>query len=1530
MKPVRQGLYDPAYERDACGVGFVVNIDGTRTHEIIEQGTRILKNLTHRGAVGSDPATGDGAGLSIQMPDAVLRRECHLLGIRLPPPGRYAVGMVFLSPDPDVRAFQKKMIARTVAESSLRLLGWRPVKVNPAVLGPVARKRAPVIQQVFLEASTQLDPRRFERQLFLLRRIAENRVQAAGEKAKHFHVASLSSRTIIYKGLMLPAQIPVFYQDLSDPEAESAFVLVHQRYSTNTFPTWDLAQPFRYLAHNGEINTLRANVNWMRAREGTLHSEIFGDDIRKMFPILTEDGSDSCQLDNALELLVASGRSLAHAMCMLIPEAFEGDEEMEAARRDFYAYHSLFQEPWDGPAAVMFTDGVQIGATLDRNGLRPARYVQTTDGQLIAASEAGVVEVPPHKVVHKGRLTPGRMLLVDTAQGRIISDEEIKAQLAQQRPYGQWLTEHRVHLDELPQARFVRTPNPAFRVQRHQVFGFTDEDLKRVIAPMISTGKEAIGSMGNDAALACLSTRPRLLYHYFKQQFAQVTNPPIDSIREKLVMSLGASLGAQGNLLDERPEHGQMLAIDHPLLTAEQIERLRQNELPWLSVSTLRCLFKAGDGGPGLKAALDDLCAQAEIEVKAGASVLILSDRRIDAQMAPIPALLATSAVNHHLIRAGLRTQCSLVVEAGDAREVAHFALLIGYGATCVHPYVAYETIDALIAEGTRVPEGLDGEQAIAHYLKAVGNGLLKIFAKMGISTLKSYRGAQIFEAVGLDRDLVDEHFTHTASRISGVGLDVLAREVEIRHRRGFPEEGEPVEALDPGGLYQWRRRGEVHAFGPKTIAKLQHAVRADDFELYREYAAAADDHARRLCTLRGLFRIKEARAPVPIDVVEPAAEIVKRFCTGAMSFGSISKEAHETLAIAMNRIGGRSNSGEGGEDAVRFQPDENGDLRRSAIKQVASGRFGVTSWYLVNGDVLQIKIAQGAKPGEGGQLPGHKVDSTIARIRHSTEGVGLISPPPHHDIYSIEDLAQLIYDLKNANRFAEISVKLVSESGVGTIAAGVAKGKADRLLISGHDGGTGASPLTSIKNAGVPWEIGLAEVQQTLVLNDLRGRIRVQVDGGLRTGRDVIVGALLGAEEFGFSTAPLASMGCILMRVCHLNTCPVGIATQDPELRKRFKGTPEHVVRFFFFIAEEVRHYMARMGFRSFNEMVGRVDMLYADPALDHWKARHLDFSDILYAPDVPYPTRRREHQDHGLDRALDLMLIEDLAPALNEGKRVQLTHRIRNVHRTVGTLIGAEISRRYGPDGLPDDTVHIDFEGTTGQSFGAFVPRGMTLVVRGDANDYTGKGLSGGRIVIRTPEGAPYVASENVIVGNVALYGATSGMAFFEGLAGERFAVRNSGATAVVEGIGDHGCEYMTGGRVVVLGPTGRNFAAGMSGGVAHLYDPHGLSARRCNLEMVELEPLSEGDAHIVKSLVSEHHTLTGSPLAQSILDTWATAREHFVTVMPVDYKRALAARVRSTSPKHSEQKKAGQAPRAGRRKKGAEKASGKEISA
>jgi glutamate synthase domain-containing protein 2/glutamate synthase domain-containing protein 1/glutamate synthase domain-containing protein 3 len=1494
--PPRQGLYDPALEHDACGVGFVANIRGEKTHDLVHRGIQVLVNLEHRGACGCDPETGDGAGVLIQLPDRFLRREAEALGLELPAPGAYASGLVFLDRDAAERNWQVSALERVVAEEGQRLLGWRDVPHVPEALGWLARESMPVIRQLFIGAAPGLELDAFERKLYVIRRVFENR---ARPRKGFVYLPSLSSRTFVFAGLLMSTQLERFYPDLADPALESALALVHSRYSTNTFGAWNLAHPFRYMAHNGEINTLRGNRNYMNAREGTLRSRLFGDDLRKLYPIMREHASDSAQFDNALEFLCLSGRELPEAILMMIPEAWENHEQMPADLRAYYEYHSFLMEPWDGPASIAFSDGRKIGAVLDRNGLRPSRYVVTKDGFVVMASEVGVLPIAPENVLLKERLHPGKIFCVDLEQGRILEDAEIKADYVRRRPYRTWVDQGRVRLDDLGrEERSEEAMAPALRFQLQQVFGHTDEDLRFLIAPMVANAKWAIGSMGEDAALACLSDRPRLLYHYFKQLFAQVTNPPMDSINEGPVMSLFSTLGAEKNLLEETAEHARILRCDRPVLTNEELERIRGISLPGFRSETLPTLFKVAEGGEGLRAALDALCWRAEQAVREGVNLIILSDRGVGPDLAPIPMLLATGAVHHHLIREDLRTQCGILCETGEARDVPQLALLVGYGAGAINPYLAFEAIRELVGDDTYVPETIDYAKGVANYLKACDKGLLKTMAKMGISTLQSYRGAQIFEAVGLDRDLVERCFTGTASRVSGVGYDVIARESSLRHARAFPRDGFAYPELDPGGLYQWRLRGERHTFNPDSVAKLQHAVRQQSYQTYKEFSAAANDEAERLCTLRGLLRFKLADEPLPLEAVEPASEIVKRFCTGAMSYGSISIDAHQTLAIAMNRLGGKSNTGEGGEDPSRFTPEPNGDSRRSAIKQVASGRFGVTSWYLVNSDEMQIKIAQGAKPGEGGELPGHKVDATIAKTRHSTPGVGLISPPPHHDIYSIEDLAQLIYDLKNANRHARVSVKLVAETGVGTIAAGVAKGKADGVLISGHDGGTGASPQASIKNAGVPWEIGLAETQQTLVLNDLRGRIRVQTDGGLKTGRDVAIAALLGADEFGFSTAPLVAMGCILMRVCHLNTCPVGIATQNPELRKLFAGLPEHVVHYFLFVAEDLREIMARLGFRTVEEMIGRADRLESNPAIQHWKARSIDFSDLLYKPDVPHAIRNtgRQALEEELRKVLDVKLLELAKPALERGERVRIELPIHNTDRTVGAILGSEVSRRYGEQGLPDDSIELHFRGSAGQSLAAFCTRGMSFVVEGDTNDYCGKGLCGARIVVKVPQGSSFDPAENIITGNVVLYGATSGEAYFQGVAGERFCVRNSGASAVVEGVGDHGCEYMTGGNVVVLGRTGRNFGAGMCGGFAYVLDLDGSFPEHVNPERVDLEPLTPEDEQTVQRLVRRHFEYTRSRRAEDVLRKWNTYAPKFVKVYPRDLKLALEARLQA----------------------------------
>ncbi|HVZ59479.1 MAG TPA: glutamate synthase large subunit [Terriglobales bacterium] len=1492
--PPAQGLYDPAHEHDACGMGFVASIRGQKSHAIIEQGIQVLINLTHRGACGCDPETGDGAGILIQIPHKFFTRECSRLGFQLPAPGEYGVGMTFLPVEKHQRLQAEGILERLIREEGLTVLGWRDTPVNGDAIGRVARASQPYIQQVFVGRAEGMDEDAFERRLYIVRKRAEAEIAESDIQDKNFfYIPSLSARTIVYKGLLLAPQIANFYVELSDPDVTSALCLVHQRFSTNTFPSWPLAHPFRYVAHNGEINTLKGNVNWMHARQSVLASPLFGDDIKKLFPIIQANGSDSANFDNAVELLVQAGRSLPHVMAMLIPEAWAGNPHIKPEKRAFYEYHASLMEPWDGPAAIAFTDGKLIGATLDRNGLRPGRYVVTDDDLVVLASEAGVLAIAPEKVKRKGRLQPGKMFLVDTVEGRIISDKEIKKRLAARQPYEQWLKDNQITMDQLPEPSRVHGSDHDTILHRQRAFGYTDEDLKMIIEPMAAKGEEPVGSMGTDTPLACLSDRPQPLFNYFKQLFAQVTNPPIDPIREEMVMSLISYIGTERNILEETPKNCHTLKLPHPILTNRELEKLRRVSRGDLLANTLPALFRAADGEAGLKRALFELSRRASLAVKSGYTLLILSDRGVDPDYAPIPSLLALAAVHNRLVREETRTQVALIIESGEPREVMHFALLIGYGASAINPYLALETLEDLAARGY-LPDGMSPETATKHFIKAVNKGLLKTFSKMGISTLQSYRGAQVFEAIGLNRELIDTYFVGTISRLEGVGLDVIAREAQMKHGLAFRPLTESDTELPVGGSYFFRANGEYHLLNPETIGKMQHAVRQNSFQTFQEYTDLIDKQSRNLATLRSLMMIKKAEKPVPIEEVEPAKEIVKRFTTGAMSFGSISKEAHETLAIAMNRIGGKSNTGEGGEDEERFKPDANGDLRRSSIKQVASARFGVTTNYLVNADDLQIKMAQGAKPGEGGQLPGHKVDEVIARLRHSIPGVGLISPPPHHDIYSIEDLAQLIFDLKNTNPRARISVKLVAEVGVGTVAAGVAKAHADVVLISGDSGGTGASPLSSIKHAGIPWELGLAETQQVLLLNDLRSRIRVQTDGKLQTGRDVVIAALLGAEEFGFATAPLVAMGCIMLRKCHLNTCSVGIATQDPVLRKQFTGTPEHVINFFFFIAEQVRQYMAELGYRTVDEMVGRVEMLDVRPAVDHWKARGLDLSAILYNPPLPGRVARHcvQKQDHGLEQALDHQLIAAAKGALENRTPVEITLPIRNVHRTVGAMLSGEIARRYGAEGLPDDSVRVHLTGSAGQSFGAFLANGVTLTLEGDANDYVGKGLSGGRVVVYPPRNSVFSAEENILVGNVVLYGATSGEAFFSGMAGERFAVRNSGATAVVEGIGDHGCEYMTNGLVLVLGSCGRNFAAGMSGGIAYVFDERrDFTEKRCNLASVDLEPVIESkDAELILRLVTRHFELTGSRRARWILDNWLEVQPRFIKVFPHEFKRVL----------------------------------------
>ena len=1492
--PPAQGLYDPAFEHDACGIGFVASLRCEKSHEIIRQGIQVLINLTHRGACGCDPETGDGAGILIQIPHKFFARECSQLGFELPAEGEYAVGMTFLPVEKHQRLQCEGILERIIREEGLSVLGWRDTPVDGDAIGRVARASQPYIQQVFVARPEGLDEDAFERKLYVVRKRAEREVAESDIEGKEFfYIPSLSARTIVYKGLLLAPQIENFYAELSDPDAMSALCLVHQRFSTNTFPSWQLAHPYRYVAHNGEINTLKGNVNWMHARQSILESPLFGDDMKKLFPIIAPEGSDSANFDNAVELLFQSGRSLPHVLAMLIPEAWSGNPHIKPEKRAFYEYHASLMEPWDGPAAMAFTDGRVIGATLDRNGLRPGRYVVTHDGLVVMASEAGVLGIDPENIKTKGRLQPGKMFLVDTVAGRIISDKEIKRQLASRQPYQQWLEQNQITMDQLPEPSRIHRSDSGTIVPRQRAFGYTDEDLRMILEPMAAKGEEPVGSMGADTPLACLSDRPQPLFNYFKQLFAQVTNPPVDPIREEMVMSLISYIGTERNILEETPENCHTLKLPHPILTNRDLEKLRRVSRGDLLATTLPALFRGADGEAGLKRALDELCQRASLAVKSGYTLLILSDRGVDKEFAPIPSLLALAAVHNLLVREETRTQVALIIESGEPREVMHFALLIGYGASAVNPYLAIETLEDLSARGY-LPDGVSSELAVKHFIKATNKGLLKTFSKMGISTLQSYRGAQVFEAIGLNRELVDAYFAGTTSRLEGIGLSVIAREAQMKHEYAFDPVTDSNTELAVGGSYHFRTNGEYHLLNPETISKLQHAVRQDSFKTFQEYTDLLDQQGRNLATLRSLMQIKKAAKPIPIEKVEPAKEIVKRFTTGAMSFGSISKEAHETLAIAMNRIGGKSNTGEGGEDENRFKPDTNGDWRRSAVKQVASARFGVTTNYLVNADELQIKMAQGAKPGEGGQLPGHKVDEVIARLRHSTPGVGLISPPPHHDIYSIEDLAQLIYDLKNVNPQARIAVKLVAEVGVGTVAAGVAKAHADVVLISGDSGGTGASPLSSIKHAGIPWELGLAETQQVLLLNDLRSRIRVQTDGKLQTGRDVVIAALLGAEEFGFATAPLVAMGCIMMRKCHLNTCSVGIATQDPVLRAQFAGQPEHVINFFFFIAEQMRQYMADMGFRKVDDMVGRVDMLDVQPAVDHWKAKGLDLSAILYNPPVPGRVARHctQKQDHGLEVALDHQLIKHSYGALETRTPVEMDFPIRNVHRTVGAMLSGEIARRYGSDGLPDDTIRIRFEGSAGQSFGAFLAKGVTMTLEGEANDYVGKGLSGGHIIVYPPRDSGFIAEENILIGNVVLYGATSGEAFFHGMAGERFAVRNSGAVAVVEGVGDHGCEYMTNGLVVVLGSCGRNFAAGMSGGISYVFDERGdFTEKRCNLASVDLEPLIEApDVKIVRDLITRHYEFTNSNRARSILDNWSDVAPRFIKIFPHEFKRVL----------------------------------------
>ena len=1496
--PEAQGLYDPRAEHDACGVGFVVHMKGQRSHDIVRKALSVLINLEHRGACGCEANTGDGAGILIQTPDAFLRK---VVPFTLPPAGSYGAGLIFLPHHEHDRETMKSLITSIAYEEGATLVGWRDVPTDNQLLGESAVATQPLFHQLFIGSSFPVTDRaseqKFERKLYVIRKRIENAVDKLPLKnafsRRFFFVVSLSAKTLIYKGMLRAQQLEPMFPDLSDRDLESSLALVHQRFSTNTFPSWPLAHPYRYIAHNGEINTLRGNINWMRAREGLLQSDLFGDDLAKILPVIREGGSDTATFDNVLELLVMAGRSLPHAILMMIPEPWQNHESMDAARKAFYEYHSSLMEPWDGPASIAFTDGTVIGAVLDRNGLRPSRYYVTKDDIVVMASEVGVLDIPAEDVLVKERLHPGRIFLVDTSKGRIVDDEEIKRELAAQYPYEEWIAKNLIDIDDLPAVR-AEEPDHETVFTRQQAFGYTQEDLRVLLAPMAMGGEEPVGSMGTDTSLAVLSERPRVLFDYFKQLFAQVTNPPLDAIREELVTSMGSTIGPERNLLKPEPESCRQIGIKYPIIHNKHVAKLRHlpPDSPFRS-TTLSLLFDPEKGGSGLEQAMTDLCRRASEAVAAGYDILILSDRGVGPRQAPIPSLLATAGVHHHLVREGTRTRCALVVESGDAREVHHVSLLLGYGAGVVNPYVAFETLDDMIRHGMLT--GISHEEAVKHYIKALNKGILKVMSKMGISTLASYCGAQIFEAIGLSQEFIDKYFTHTTSRVSGAGIDVIAGEVAQRHDRAFGKKPAGGAELEAGGEYQWRRDGEYHLFNPETVFKLQHATRSGQYKIFKEYTQLVDKQNETRATLRGLFRLKPVGPPVPIDEVESAENLFKRFSTGAMSYGSISQEAHETLAIAMNRLGGRSNTGEGGEDPERYIPLPNGDSKRSAIKQVASGRFGVTSEYLVNADDLQIKMAQGAKPGEGGQLPGHKVYPWIAKVRYSTPGVGLISPPPHHDIYSIEDLAQLIFDLKNSNPRARIHVKLVAEGGVGTVAAGVAKAHSDVVLISGHDGGTGASPLTSLKHAGLPWELGLAETQQVLVLNKLRDRIVVQVDGQMKTGRDVVIGALLGAEEFGFATAPLVVMGCVMMRVCHLNTCPVGVATQDPELRKKFNGTPEFVENFFRFIAQEVRELMAELGFRSVDEMIGRADCIDAEKAVGHWKAKGLNLAPLLHVPSLPPSVARRKvrEQDHGLEKTLDNDLIRVAAPALEHRQPVELNAFIRNADRTVGTMLGYEVTKRYGGPGLPEDTIKITFTGSAGQSFGAFIPRGMTLTLVGDANDGFGKGLSGGKVVVYPPKMSTFRSEENIVIGNVAFYGATSGEGYIRGVAGERFCVRNSGALVVVEGVGDHACEYMTGGRAVILGKTGRNFAAGMSGGIAYVLDRDGTFVQRCNPEMVDLEPLLEAeDISFLRVAIVKHTTLTGSRYAGELLGDWANVVRRIVKVMPREYRKALAA--------------------------------------
>jgi len=1502
--PEKQGLYSPEFEHDACGMGFVSHIKGRKSHQIVEQALEVLVNLSHRGASGSEENTGDGAGILIQLPDSFLRQQMETEGVSLPEKGEYGAGMVFLPREEEKREKVQAIVKEVVEETGQKLIGWRKVPVQTAEIGKSALEVMPDFYQIFIEKSKEVEQGiDFERKLYLIRKKIENKIRNSEYKGE-LYFASLSSRTLVYKGMLTPGQLEGFFPDLSQPELKTAIALVHSRFSTNTFPSWERAHPNRYLIHNGEINTMLGNQNWMRAREGIFASDIFSDDLKELLPVIAPEGSDSARFDNVLEFLALNGRSLAHSVMMMIPEPWEHNEEMEKKKRDFYHYHSTIMEAWDGPAAMAFTDGTQVGAVLDRNGLRPSRYYLTDDDLLILSSEVGVLELPEEKVVSKQRLEPGKMLLLDTEKGRIINDQELKAEIAAAEPYGKWLKEELIELKDL-KIEASKNQSPAKKetainatdskssglVKLQKSFGYSYEDLQKILIPMARDGVDPIGSMGNDASLAVLSDQPQLLYNYFKQRFAQVTNPPIDSIREKLITATNTFLGSEGNLLGPDAKSCRQLELEHPLLSNEELELIKEMDQPGFKTATLEIVFDKEK--ESLEMRMEELFKEAEELIAEGVNILILSDRGVNGSKVAVPALLAVSGLHHYLIEKGLRTELSLVLESGEPKEVHHFSVLIGYGLDAVNPYLAFASLEELVEKGHLE---ITKEEAKQKYIKAAVKGVVKVMAKMGISTVQSYRGAQIFEAIGISEQVIDKYFCRTASRIGGIGIEEIEKESIMRHDSAFKGIKVEKETLEPGGNFSWRKDGEEHLYDPETIYLLQRAVREDNYQLFKEYRAKINDQSTKMLTLRGLLEPEYQPEPIPLEEVEPAAEIMKRFKTGAMSYGSISQEAHEALAVAMNRIGGKSNTGEGGENPERFTVDQNGDLRSSAIKQVASGRFGVNSHYLVNAQEIQIKMAQGAKPGEGGQLPGKKVYPWIAETRGTTPGVGLISPPPHHDIYSIEDLAQLIHDLKNANREARINVKLVSEVGVGTVAAGVAKGKADVILISGYDGGTGASPRTSIRHAGLPWELGLAETHQTLVLNDLRDRVTLETDGKIMTGKDLAVAAMLGAEEYGFATTPLVALGCVMMRVCSKNTCPVGVATQDPELRKKFQGKPEHVVNFMRFMAEDFRRELAALGFRSVNELVGRVDKLKQDKSREHWKAKGLDYASILYQPEQAKEKAVycQQKQDHGLEKSLDLReLLELTKESVENGFRLEKDLKIKNTDRVVGTILGSEITKRYGAEGLKEDTIQLNFTGSAGQSFAAFLPQGVTFRLKGDSNDYLGKGLSGAKVIVEKSESSKFKAEENIIIGNVAFFGATSGEAYIEGKAGERFCVRNSGVNAVVEGLGDHGCEYMTGGRVVVLGQVGRNFAAGMTGGTAYVFDQEADFKDKVNGEMVELDYLTETeDEAVVKEMVEEHLKYTGSDRAAEILNNWLDYKEKFIRVMPRDYQRMINA--------------------------------------